>query len=283
MSVAERRDAVRFLLTKHLSVQRACTLVQLQRATFLYQPRAALTDDTLLEELKALAEQHPRYGYRRAWAVLRRTQTVNRKRVHRLWKQARLQVKRLRRARVRRERPRSLRAAYPNHIWAYDFVQDQDQHGVTLYILTVMDEFTREGLALRAESSTSSDWVLAVLSELMAEHGAPEYLRSDNGPEFVARAVQVWLAGRQVQTLYIEPGKPWQNGKDERFNGTVRDECLNLHLFASRVEARIRLEAFRQHYNHERPHSRLGYQTPAEFKQTWQAAQEKQQGSHIPT
>ena len=116
----------------------------------------------------------------------------------------------------------------------------------------------------------------------MASHAAPAYIRSDNGPEFVALAVQVWLARRQVQTLYIDPGCPWQNGKEERFNGTVRDECLNLQLFGSVAEAQVRLEAFRHHYNHDRPHSRLDYQAAVAFKQAWYANQAQQQDSHIP-
>ena len=130
--------------------------------------------------------------------------------------------------------------------------------------------------------ATSAEWVLSVLSALVARHGAPENLRSDNGAEFVALAVQAWLARQQVCTLYIDPGCPWQNGKEERFNGTVRDECLNLHLFASLAEARVRLEVFRHHYNHDRPHSRLGYTTPAAFRKAWDAAQAQQQDSHIP-
>jgi putative transposase len=204
MSVAERRDAVRFLVTKHLSVQRACVLVQLQRATFHYQPRPA-GDDELVRELEGLAQAHPRYGYRRAWAVLRRTHTVNRKRVHRLWKCAKLQVKRPTRRRVQRERPLPLTATYPNHVWAYDFVQDADCHGTTLYILTVMDEFTREGLAIDVGYSTSAERVIAVLEQLVAVNPAPAFLRSDNGAEFVAVAVRAWLAPQQVQTLYIDP------------------------------------------------------------------------------
>jgi putative transposase len=203
--------------------------------------------------------------------------------VHRLWKRAKLQVKRPTRRRVRRERPLPVAATYPNHVWAYDFVQDEDCHGATLYILTVMDEFTREGLAIDAAYSTSAERVMAVLEQLLTVNAAPAFLRSDNGAEFVAVAVRAWLARRQVQTLYIDPGCPWQNGKEERFNGTVRDECLNLYLFASLVEARIRLDTFRHHYNHERPHSRLDYQTPVQFKQAWQATQAKQQDSHIPT
>lgn len=278
----ERRDAVRFLVAKGLSVLRACVLVQLQRATFLYRARPA-ADDELEADLEALAQANPRYGYRRAWALVRRKRRVNRKRVHRLWKRARLQVKPVKRPRARRERPPPLAARYPNHVWAYDFVQDQDMHGRTLYILTVMDEFTREGLAIAVAEATSAEWVIAVLSELVALHGPPAYLRSDNGAEFVALAVQAWLARRQVRTLYIDPGCPWQNGKEERFNGTVRDECLNLHLFASVIEARVRLEAFRHHYNTDRPHSRLDYMTPVAFREVWEVAQAKQQDSLIPT
>ena len=282
MSVAQRRDAVRSLVDYGVSVVRACVLVQLQRATFLYQSRCT-TDSDLIEEINELAHAQPRYGYRRVWAVLRRTRKLNRKRVHRLWKQANLQVKRVSRRRARRERPAAIAAAYPNHVWAYDFLEDHDAHGRVFHILTVMDEFTREGLALDVDSSTSAERVIGVLEQLVTSYGAPDYLRSDNGAEFVALAVQAWLAHQQIRTLYIDPGCPWQNGKDERFNGTVRDECLNIQLFASVSEARIRLETFRQHYNSDRPHSRLTYQTPIAFKQAWNEAQTKSEDSHIPT
>jgi putative transposase len=282
MSITERREAVRFLVTRRISVQRACVLLQLQRATFRYQPRLVV-DDGLDAELHTLAQAQPRYGYRRMWALLRRKRTINRKRVHRLWKRAGLQVQRAKHRRQRRERPAPLAAAYPNHVWAYDFVEDQDIHGNVLRILTVMDEFTREGLAIDVDTTTSAARVIGVLTQLVAEHGAPDYLRSDNGSEFVAQAVQAWLAHQQITTLYIDPGCPWQNGKDERFNGTVRDECLNLYLFVSAREARVRLEAFRRHYNEARPHSRLGYQTPSEFKQAWYKTQANQQDSHFST
>jgi putative transposase len=282
MSIAQRREAVRFLGTRGVSVQRACVLAQLQRASFQYQPRS-VADDEVESEIAALAQAHPRYGYRRVWALLRRKRTINRKRVHRLWKRARLQLQRPIRRRQRRERVLPLAAAYPNHVWAYDFVEDQDVHGHVLRMLTVMDEFTREGLAIDVDTSTSAERVIAVLLQLVAAHGAPAYLRSDNGSEFVAMVVQTWLAQRQIQTLYIDPGCPWQNGKDERFNGTVRDECLNMQLFASVAEARVRLEAFRRHYNDDRPHSRLGYQTPSEFKHAWLEAQANQPDSHIST
>jgi putative transposase len=195
-----------------------------------------------------------------------------------------LQVRRLKRRRYApTPRPARLQAAYPGHIWAYDFVEDALADGTVLRVLTVMDEFTREGLALDVALTTSAERVIAVLAVLVAQHGAPAYLRSDNGAEFVATAVQGWLAQAGVQTLYIDPGKPWQNGKEERFNGTVRDECLNMHQFHSLAEACVRLGAFRKHYNHERPHSRLGYLTPLVFKTAWYQAQAKQQDPHIDT
>jgi putative transposase len=213
--------------------------------------------------------------------LVRRTHQVNEKRVRRLWRQQQLQVQRMRRRRPRRERPARLAAAYPGHIWAYDFLEDALADGTVLRILTVMDEFTREGLALDVALTTSAEWVIGVLTTLIAQHGAPAYIRSDNGAEFVATAVQLWLAQAGVQTLYIDPGKPWQNGKEERFNGTVRDECLNQHLFSSVAESWVRLNAFRQHYNHDRPDSRLTYLTPIAFKTAWYEAQAKLEDPHI--
>ena len=282
MSIAEQRDAVRFLATKGISVRRACLLAFLPRATFTYQARERPDEEALLADITQLVQQHPRYGYRRIHALLRRKRTINRKRVHRLWKRARLQVKRTVR-RPRRNRPPPQSAAYPNHVWAYDFVEDRALDGSVLRILTVMDEFTREGLDIDVDSSSSADRVISRLEQLVALHDAPAYLRSDNGPEFVAVAVQVWLAQRQIGTLYIDPGCPWQNGKEERFNGTVRDECLNMHVFTSAIEAGVRLCAFRQHYNEERPHSALGYQTPSEFKRAWVAAQQTSDDPNIAT
>jgi putative transposase len=282
LSVADQRAAVTFLVDGGLSVARACALVAIHRSTFHYA--AHPKDDTaLLDQLQALAAKHPRYGYRRIWVLLNRTQRVNQKRVRRLWRRTQLQVRRSARPRIRRERPPHLAAAFPGHIWAYDFLEDALADGRTIHLLTVMDEFTREGLALEVWPTTSAEQVLTVLAALIAHHGAPGHLRSDNGPEFVAQAVQEWLAYCRVETLYIEPGKPWQNGKEERFNGTVRDECLNLHLFHSLAEARVRLGAFRQHYNHERPHSRLGYLTPLAFKTAWLEVQAKLQDPNIDT
>ncbi len=283
MTTAEQRDAVRFLATRGISVRHACRLVQLQRATFQYRERPRPDEAALLTDITTLAQQHPRYGYRRIWALLRRKQPIYRKRVHRLWKRARLQVKRATRRRIRRERPPPLAAAYPNHVWAYDFVEDHAMDGSVLRILTVMDEFTREGLDIDVDTSTSAERVICRLAQLVAIHGAPAYLCSDNGPEFVAVAVQTWLRQRQIGTLYIDSGCPWQNGKQERFNGTVRDECLNMHQFSAVAEARVRLQGFRHHYNEQRPHSALGYQTPSEFKRAWTLAQATSDDPNIGT
>jgi putative transposase len=177
------------------SVLRACERAQLHRATFHYQQRPS-SEEELLVELTSLARQYPRYGYRRAWAVLKRIRKVNRKRVHRLWKAAHLQVKRLLRPRKRRERPARLQAAHPNHIWAYDFVQDADRYGNKLYILTVLDAFTREGLATQVTNETSAEAVVAVLAPLRDVYGTPAYLRSDNGAEFVALASELACSAR---------------------------------------------------------------------------------------
>ena len=216
----------------------------------------------------------PRYGYRRIHALLRREQPVNRKRIHRLWKQARLQVRK--RPRKRRRRPTGelpVKATYPATCGRTISWRTAARTGRVLRMLTVMDEFTREGLAIEVASSIPARRVIGVLERLVAVHGAPAYIRSDNGPEFVALALRGWLARQAVTTLYIDPGCPWQNGYGESFNGTVRDECLNMYLFISLAEARVRLEAFRQDYNLARPHSSLGYRSPAEFKRDWIQAQ----------
>jgi len=272
LSIAEQRDAVHFLVDYGLSVRQACRLVQLHRSTLHYPARPDRNAE-LAEQIAALAAKHPRYGYRRVWALLRRRrQPLNRKRVHRLWKRARLQVRKVSRRRSRppgQERPEQAR--YPHHVWTYDFLDDQCQNGARLRILTVMDEFTRLGLALEVASTFPASRVLNVLNRLVAQFGAPGFMRSDNGPEFVALALTAWLAQQMIGTAYIDRGSPWQNGYGESFNGTVRDECLNMHLFRSVTEARLRLEAFRREYNEERPHSSLAYQTPTEFAQAWKS------------
>jgi putative transposase len=155
---------------------------------------------------------------------------------------------------------------YPGHVWTSDVLHDHCLTGIPLKALTSMDEYTWKGLALEVATSLPSPRVLAILQGLVATHGAPQCIRSDHGPEFIALAVRGWLAQHQMMTLYIDPGCLWQNGYEERFNGTVRDEGLNKYVFQSVAEARVVLAAYRRQYHEERPHSRLGYRTPAEFK-----------------
>jgi putative transposase len=268
--VAARREAVQLLVARGLSQRRACVLLQLRRSTFGYQARPERNAELTIQ-LNELARQHPRYGYRRVWALLRRRgQRVNKKHVHRLWKQARLQVRKLtRQRRLVHRAVIPVQATPPGHVWTYDFLHDRCLKGTPLKVLTGMDEFTREGLAIEVGTSLPSARVLAILQGLLVTHGAPQFVRSDNGPEFIALAVRGWLAQHQMTTVYIDPGCPWQNGYGERFNGTVRDECLNMHVLQSVAEARVVLAAYRRQYNEERPHSSLGYRTPAEFKRDW--------------
>lgn len=266
---------MRFLVKQGLSERRACALLGATRATVQYHARAG-RDDTVRARIIELAQAHPRYGYRRIWALLRREgRMVNRKRVQRLWRAAQLQVRKSPRRRRRRGTTALLpaQATHPGHVWTYDFVHDACFNGAKLKLLPVVDEFTRECLVIEVASSLPAERVITVLVRLFAAHGTPEYLRSDNGPEFIAHAIQGWLALKGAATLYIDPGCPWQNGFAESFNGTLRDECLNMQAFHSVAEARVTVEGFRRQYNEERPHSRLEYRTPAEFKQNWLASQ----------
>jgi len=284
LSWTERREAVRFLMAKGLSTHRACLLLGLNRSTSSYQPRPERSS-ALAERIAALAEKHPRYGYRRIHVLLKREgHIVYKKRVQRLWQRARLQVrKQPRKRRGQRANATPVPANYPGHVWSYDFLKDQTHNGAPLRILTLMDEFTRQGLAITVGSSMPAERVIEVLTRLFGEHRAPESIRSDNGPECSAVALRLWLAGQGVQTLYIDPGSPWQNGREERFNGSVRDECLNMEVFASGGAARVKLEEYRCQYNGERPHSSLGYCTPLEYKQAWFEEQAKRVETNVST
>jgi putative transposase len=268
--VAARREAVQCLIARGLSQRRACVLLQLQRSTFGYQARPGCNAE-LATQVDELARRHPRYGYRRVWALLRRRgQQVNKKHVHRLWKRAKLQVRKAVRKRgLAQAVSIPVQATHPSHVWTSDVLHDGCLNGTPLKVLTVMDEFTREGLAIEVSTSLPAARVVAVLERLVARHGTPQFIRSDNGPEFIALALRGWLAQHQTRTLYIDPGCPWQNGYGESFNGTVRDECLNMYAFHTVAEARIVLAAYRRQSNEERPHSSLGYRTPTEFKRDW--------------
>ena len=260
-----------FMTARDVSARRACELLGVSRRWLAYEGKGG--EDPVLPRLKELAARHPRYGYRRLWAVLRREgHAVNVKRVRRLCVLHGLKLSR-RRPRKRRGVGAGVpcRAEYPNHVWAYDFVHDVCEDGRPLKILTVADEFTRVCLAIEVEHRMPAGVVCRALGRLFDEHGPPAFVRSDNGPEFVAAALVRALAGRGVGCRHIDPGSPWQNGLNERFNGTLRDECLSLETFAHRDQARAVCRLFMRHYNEERPHSALGYRTPAEFAAEWKA------------
>jgi putative transposase len=267
VTASQRREAVGILKGLKVSERRSCQLAGISRHGVRYESRRS--DGALVEKLQAIADEHPRYGYRRACALLNRSgDEVNHKRVHRLWQEARLCLP-LRRPRRKRAGTSTLTcsqaAIRPNHVWTYDFVFDRCANGQQIKLLTVVDEYTRESLALHVATSIKSRAVIEVLSRLIAERGAPIYLRSDNGSEFTAARVKDWLKQKGVQTLYIEPGSPWQNAKGESFNGRLRDECLNVEWFKNLREATVIVETWRRHYNQERPHSSLDYRTPGEF------------------
>ena len=223
-----------------------------------------------MKRMLELVREHPRFGYRRIWALLRREGwRVNRKRVYRLWRRQGLKVPR------RKTKKRRLghsgngcarrRALAKDHVWAWDFIHDRTADGRPLKWLSVVDEYTRECVALEVGRSLTAARVVEILAGLFRGRGAPEHIRSDNGPEFIARAIRSWLSAAGVGTLYIEPGAPWENGYAESFNSKVRDELLNAEEFASELEARVVGKDWKRAYNHERPHSSLGYLTPAEY------------------
>ena len=267
VSVPARRSAVAYATGKGLSQRRACTLLGVGRSALHYRSRKAGKDAAVLARMTALAGQYPRYGYRRIAIFLGCDgHKMSFSRAHRLWWQARLQVPRKRpRKRVAAGRPRPNAPTGANQVWSYDFVFDWCASGQQLKCLTVTDEWTKEGLAIEVDGRIRSSRVIEVLARLVSERGAPLYLRSDNGPEFVSRALLKWIVDQGIETALIDPGKPWQNGATESFNGKFRDECLSLEWFRSRAEAKVVIETWRQHYNQVRPHSSLGYLTPAEF------------------
>jgi putative transposase len=272
VSPQARREQIAFACERGLSKRRACGLLEMARSGLSYELRLPAKDAPVIEDMKRLAAQYPRYGYRRIRIFLQRQgHTLGWHRAHRLWREAGLQLPRRRpRRRIATGRPRPLPATTANFVWAYDFVFDACANGQQIKCLTVVDEYTRECLAIDVAGSIRSHRVIEVLAQLISTHGAPRYLRSDNGPEFVSRALLQWMQQENIETALIDPGKPWQNGADESFNGKLRDECLSLEWFRSRAEARVVIENWRRHYNAVRPHSSLAYLTPHEFKQQHQ-------------
>jgi len=251
-----------------VSERRACRVLGQARTTQRRELRVKDDEELLVAEIVDLASRFGRYGYRTVTGLLRLGGWhVNRKRVERIWKREGLKVPRKQPKRGRlwlndgsciRLRPQRR-----DHVWSYDFVHDRTHNGRPLKILTVIDEYTRECLSLRVERRMTSEQVLETLAELFVYRGVPDNIRSDNGPEFTARAVRGWLGKVGVKTLFIAPGSPWENGYNESFNGTLRDQFLNGEIFYTLREAKVLLERWRWHYNHVRPHSSLGYRPPA--------------------
>ena len=267
-----KREAVLHVQdTLAVSERRACTTLQQPRSTQRYQRRRASQDAALAKELRRLAAEHPRAGYRRATALLRRSGLeINPKRVQRLWRQEGLRVPRRQRKRARlgtsAQGTQLLKAECVNHVWSYDFVFDQTSDGRRLKWLPICDEYSRQLVALEVERRMEAKDVIRILDAAVLEAGGPpEFIRSDNGPEFIAQAVQDWIRQRGFQTLYIKPGSPWQNAYSESFNSRFRDEFLNRELFGSVLEAKVLGQEYRTHYNTVRPHSSLDYLTPSEY------------------
>ncbi|MBA7705667.1 IS3 family transposase ISNha4 [subsurface metagenome] len=238
------------------------------RSLVRYIARRRRDEAELIKKIHKLAIRHSRYGYRRITVLLRRGGwQVNRKRVHRIWKSEGLGLpqRRPRRRRMGSVREIINKAEYPNHVWSYDFAEDRTERGGKLRILAIIDEYTRECLAIRVAPSIPASAVIETLEWLFLTRGVPKFLRSDNGPEFVSRALCQWLETSDCQTLFITPGSPWENGYIESFFDKLRDECLNREVFSNGREAQAIVENWRQEYNNYRPHSSLDYLTPAEF------------------
>jgi transposase InsO family protein len=253
-----------------VSQRRACEVLNQSRSSQRYQPVVSDDEAPLVKRMLELVREFPRFGYRQIGRLLRNEGfVVNNKRIYRLWRREGLKVpqKKLKKRRLgdvtggitRRQ------AEHKDHVWSVDFIFDRTANGRPLKILSVIDEYTRECLALEVSRKLTSEQLIEVLTELFGIRGVPEYIRSDNGPEFVARRLRSFLENLEIGTSYIEPGSPWQNGYVESFHSRFRDECLALEEFATVREAIEVIGRWRQSYNHRRPHSSLGGLTPAEF------------------
>lgn len=268
VSLAERRRGAEHLEAEHgVSERRACQVIGLARST-KRRPSGRVEEAKLVRRVHELTERYPRYGYRKIHTLLRAEGfAIGRDRLRLIRKREGLQVPRKQRKRRRRGKSTTDadRALYPNHVWSYDFVSDQTMDGRKLRFLTVIDEFTREAIWIECARLLNSQDVVRVLDQLVEIRGHPRIIKSDNGPEFVAERIQEWIEERPVDTRFIEPGSPWQNGHNESFNGVFRDGCLNRWAFLSVREARLVVESWRREYNEERPHGALNQITPAAY------------------
>lgn len=271
MSPARKREAVCKLQSQlAMSERRACRVLDQPRSCQRYEARPRNDEANLVNRMLELARVRPRFGYRRMAALLRQEGLrASDSRILRLWRPEGLKVPQKKRKRRRLGTSENgchrRRALHKDHVWAWDFVFDQTTGGGQLKWLNIVDEFTRECLAARPARSITSEDVIDTLAELFAMRGVPRHIRSDNGPEFVAKAIRRWLKQLEIKALYIEPGSPWENGFAESFNSRFRDELLAVEEFDSVTAARTLTTAWREDYNQYRPHSSLGYVAPAEF------------------
>jgi putative transposase len=259
-----------------VSERRACRVLGQHRSTQRKAPRGRADEAALTADIVALATRYGRYGYRRITAMLRDAGwAVNAKRVERIWRREGLKVpqKQPKKGRLWLSEGSCirLRPEHPNHVWSYDFVEDRTHDGRKYRMLNLIDEFTRECLAIRVDRKLNSTDVIDVLSDQFILRGIPGHIRSDHGPEFIAKAVREWIAAVDARTAYIEPGSPWENGYCESFNSKLRDELLDGEIFYSLAEARTVIETWRRYYNTRRPHSSLGYRPPAPEIVQWPA------------
>jgi transposase InsO family protein len=271
VSLAERRRCVTYLRNEYtVSERRACQVMEIHRSSYRYAGQQELVDAAYREVVR-LSQRYPYFGYRKIYALMRDSWTISRERVRQIRRREGLQV-------VKKRRKRKLlgvatewvnRAQYPNHVWSYDFVYDQTDDGRQLKCLTVVDEFSRQGLEIRVGRSLTATDVTSILDELFRQHGRPACIRSDNGPELVSRHVQNWLREKHVDTHYIDPGSPWQNAYNESFNSIFRTTCLDRCLFGSMTEARVIIGHWLDEYNTVRPHGSHGGMTPEQFLQRW--------------
>lgn len=270
MSPGHKKQMVEAAVKEGVCSGRAgCRILKLARSSYWYRAgRRSSRQEELIKRIHALSAAKPRYGYRRIAALLREEGwKVGRRQVRRLRRQEGLRVPPTKRKIPRQGRSTGLptRAIRRNHVWTWDIIADATVRGGALRMLTVLDEHTRECHVLRADRALKSGDVIALVREAIEEHGAPEYIRSDNGSEFIAKELQGWLAENKIKTIYIAPGSPWENGFVESFHSRFRDECLNREQLWTLSEARVVIEDFRKEYNQRRPHSRLGYRSPAAY------------------
>ncbi len=251
-----------------VSERRACQVLGQCRVTQRYASYVAGEEEKLVARIVELATQYGRYGYRRITALLKQEEwQVNHKKIERIWRREGLKVPqkqpKRRRLWLNDGSCIRLRPEHRDHVWSYDFVMVRTSDGRSFRILAILDEYTRECLAILVERRISSQDVIDQLFQLFIFRGIPEHIRSDNGPEFTSKAIRKWLNRLGVKTLFIEPGSPWENGYIESFNGKLRDELLNREIFTTLAEAKILIEQWRKEYNQIRPHSALNYRPPA--------------------